>query len=238
MTDSIPESVDRLLADGFLAAYSGRADDSQRFFRSVLEVEPGNREARYKLIEQELPELAQGRGTIGLVQPVSTGLSIELALVQATSAYYRKDWAALQMLDGTLGTAENDSSSQPLALAFRALWRTKVTTPGRSLGYGREALDLADRSLACETTVFAALVRLWAAKQADDSDAWLESAYHLTDVMNAQPYAVSREMAVSVSDEVLSGIAELQAADSWQRHRAAEVRKLYEQVRDQAQSGG
>ncbi len=238
VADSIPDSVDRLLADGFLAAYGGRTEDSQRFFRSVLKIEPGNREARYKLIEQELPELAQGRGTVELIQPVSTGLSIEVALVQATSAYYRKDWATLQMLDGTLGTAENGSSSQPLALAFRALWRTKVTTPGRSVGYGREALELADRSLGGETTVFASLVRLWAAKQAGDSDAWLESAYHLTDVMNAQPYAVTREMALSVSEEVLSGIAELQPANAWQKQRADDVRKLYEQVREQAHSGG
>ena len=85
--------------------------------------------------------------------------------------------------------------------------------------------------------MFAALVRLWAAKQAGDSDAWLESAYYLTDVMNAQQYAVTREMALSVSEEVLSGIAELQTANSWQKNRAADVRKLYEEVRDQAQNG-
>ena len=227
VADSIPQSVDRLLADGFLAAYSGQAEESRRFFQAVLEAEPANRDARFKLVEQELPQLAQGRGTVGLIQPVSTGLSIELALVQATSAYYRKDWAALQMLDATLGTAAPGDSSQPLALAFRALWRTKVTTPDRRLGYGREALELADRSLAGESTVFAALVRLWAAKQAGDSDAWLESAYYLTDVMNAQQYAVTREMALSVSEEVLSGIAELRATNSWQKYRAEDVRKLY-----------
>lgn len=238
VAESIPESVDRLLADGFLAAYGGQAEDSRRFFQAVLKAEPTNRDARFKLVEQELPQLAQGRGTVGLIQPVSTGLSIELAIVQATSAYYRKDWAALQMLDGTLGTAAAGDSSQSLALAFRALWRTKVTTPDRRLGYGREALELADRSLAGESTVFAALVRLWAAKQAGDSDAWLESAYYLTDVMNAQQYAVTREMALSVSEEVLSGLAELQAADSWQKHRAEDVRKLYLEVREQAQSGG
>jgi spermidine synthase len=238
VADSIPESVDRLLADGFLAAYGGQAEDSRRFFEAVLKADPGNRDARFKLVEQELPQLAQGRGTVGLIQPVSTGLSMELALVQATSAYYRKDWAALQMLDGTLGTAAPGDSCQPLAMAFRALWRTKVTTLERRLGYGREALELADRSLAGERTVFAALVRLWAAKQAGDSDAWLESAYYLTDVMNAQQYAVTREMVLSVSEEVLSGIAELQAANSWQKHRAEDVRKLYQEVREQAQSGG
>lgn len=238
VAESIPESVDRLLADGFLAAYSGQTEDSRRFFQAVLKAEPGNRDARFKLVEQELPQLAQGRGTVGLIQPVSTGLSIELALVQATSAYYRKDWAALQMLDGTLGTAAPGDSSQPLALAFRALWRTKVTTPERRLGYGREALELADRSLAGESTVFAALVRLWAAKQAGDSDAWLESAFYLADVMNAQQYAVTREMALSVSEEVLNGIAELQAANSWQKYRAQDVRKLFLEVREQAQSGG
>lgn len=237
VTDSLPESVDRLLADGFLAAYGGQAEESRRFFQAVLKADPANRDARFKLVEQELPQLAQGRGTVGLIQPVSTGLSMELALVQATSAYYRKDWAALQMLDGTLGTASPGDSCQPLALAFRALWRTKVTTPDRRLGYGREALELGDRSLASESTVFAALVRLWAAKQAGDSDAWLESAYYLTDVMNAQQYAVTREMALSVSEEVLSGIAELQTANSWQKNRAADVRKLYEEVRDQAQNG-
>ena len=238
VADSIPESVDRLLADGFLAAYGGQVEDSRRFFRAVLEADPGNRDARFKLVEQELPQLAQGRGTVGLIQPVSTGLSMELALVQATSAYYRKDWATLQMLDGTLGTASPGDSCQPLAMAFRALWRTKVTTPDRRLGYGREALELADRSLAGETTVFAALVRLWAAKQAGDSDAWLESAYYLTDVMNAQQYAVTREMALSVAEEVLSGISEFQSTNSWQKHRAEEVRTLYEEVRNQALSAG
>ena len=55
--------------------------------------------------------------------------------------------------------------------------------------------------------------------------------------MNAQQYAVTREMALSVSEEVLSGIAELQTANSRQKHRAEDVRKLYEEVRDQAQNG-
>ncbi|NQV28747.1 MAG: fused MFS/spermidine synthase [Rhodopirellula sp.] len=234
VADSIPQSVDRLLADGFLTAYSGQTEDSRRFFQSVLEASPGNRDARFKLIEQELPQLAQGRGTAGLIQPVSTGLSVETAIVQAASAYYRKDWAVLQNLDGALGMAADGDTCQPLALAFRALWRTKVTTPERRRGYGRESLELADRSLAGETTVFAALVRLWAAKQCGDSDAWLESAYFLADVMNSQPYSVTRDMAVSVSTEVLNGVAELQPANSLQRLRAEDVRQLYVEVRDQA----
>lgn len=234
VADSISEPVDRLLADGFLAAYSGRTEDSRRFFQSVLEASPGNRDARFKLIEQELPQLAQGRGSAGLIQPVSTGMSVELAIVQAAAAYYRKDWATLQGLDGTLGIAADGDSCQPLALAFRALWRTKVTTPERRVGYGREALELADRSLAGEATVFAAMVRLWAAQQAGDTEAWLESAYFLTDVMNAQPYAVTRELASSVSMDVLSGVAELQPANSWQRQRAADVRQLFVEVQNQA----
>ena len=235
VADSLFESNDRFLADGFLAAYGGRTEGSRRFFQAVLAASPGNRDARFKLIEQELPQLAMGRGTAGLIQPVSTGMSVELAIVQAAAAYYRKDWAALQRLDGTRGIAADGDCCQPLALAFRALWRTKVTTPERRVGYGREALDLADRSLAGESTVFAAMVRLWAAKQAGDSEAWLESAYFLTDVMNSQPYAVTRELASSVSTEVLSGVAELQPANSWQRQRAEDVRQLFVEVQVQVQ---
>lgn len=234
VTESIPESADRLLADGFLAAYSGQIEESRRFFESVLQVDPGNRDARFKLIEQQLPQLAAGKGNFGLIQPVSTGVSVEQAIVQAAAAYYQKDWGQLQTLDGFLGTASDGNASQPLALAFRALWRTKVTTPQRRRQYGREALDLADRSLSSDTTVFAALIRLWAAQQAGDSDAWLESAYYLADVMNSQPYAVTRPLALSVADQVLTGIAELQPQDDWQRSRAEDVQKLYVEVRKQA----
>ena len=236
VTDAIPESVDRLLADGFLAAYSGQTEEARRYFESVLKIAPNNHDARFKLIEQQLPELAVGRGNFGLIQPVSTGVSVEQAIVQATAAYYQKDWGQLQRLDGFLGTAREGDASQPLALAFRALWRTKVTTPERRQSYGREALELADRSLSNDTTVFAALVRLWAARQAGDTDAWLESAYYLADVMNSQPYAVTREMAESVAAQVLSGVAELQPQDSWQASRAEDVRSLYVKVRDQALS--
>lgn len=236
VTESIPESADRLLADGFLAAYSGQMEESRRFFESVLQLDPGNRDARFKLIEQQLPQLAAGKGNFGLIQPVSTGVSVEQAIVQAAAAYYQKDWGRLQTLDGFLGTATEGDASQPLALAFRALWRTKVTTPQRRRSYGREALELADRSLSSDTTVFAALIRLWAAKQAGSSDAWLESAYYLADVMNSQPYAVTRPLALSVAEQILTGVAELQPQDDWQRSRAEDVQKLYVEVRKQALS--
>jgi spermidine synthase len=241
VTDAIPESIDRLLADGFLAAYSGQTEDSRRFFESVLEISPGNRDARFKLIELDLPQLAMGQSGSGkfgvsLIQQVSNSVSVEAAIIQAATAYYRKDWATLQNLDGILGTAANGDASQPLALVFRALWRTKVTTPDRRLGYGREALELADRSLSTDATVFAALVRLWAAKQAGDMDAWLESAHYLAHLMNAQPYAVTREMAESVAAQVLSRLPELQPKNSWQESRIQDVQKLYVQVRDQAQA--
>jgi spermidine synthase len=234
VTEAIPESVDRLLADGFLAAYSGQTEEARRYFESVLQLDPHNRDARFKLIEQQLPQLARGQGNIGLIQPVSTGVSVEQAIVQAAAAYYQKDWGRLQMLDGFLGTASDGDACQPLACVFRSLWRTKVTNPERRQSYGREALELADRSLAGDTTVFAALVRLWAAKQAGDTDAWLESAYYLADVMNSQPYAVTREMAESVAAQVLSGVSEIQPQNTWQTARAADVRELYVEVQNQA----
>ncbi len=223
-----------MLADGFLAAYSGQTEEARRYFESVLQLDPHNRDARFKLIEQQLPQLARGQGNIGLIQPVSTGVSVEQAIVQAAAAYYQKDWGRLQMLDGFLGTASDGDACQPLACVFRSLWRTKVTNPERRQSYGREALELADRSLAGDTTVFAALVRLWAAKQAGDTDAWLESAYYLADVMNSQPYAVTREMAESVAAQVLSGVSEIQPQNTWQTARAADVRELYVEVQNQA----
>lgn len=236
VADAIPDSTNRLLADAFLASYSGQAEDARRYFQSVLNESPGNPDARFKLLELELSELASGRQGSRFIRQVSHSSSLERALIDAATAYYQKDWATLQRLDGILGTAGDGDVCQPLALVFRALWRTKVTTNGRRQSYGREALELTDRSLAIDSTVFAALVRLWAAKQAGDADAWLESAYYLAHLMNSQPYAVTREMAESVATQVLSGVAELESANSWQQARAEDVHRLYVQVRDQAQA--
>lgn len=234
MVETVPDAGQRSLSEAFLAAYTGQSNDARKMFQDVLTERPTSSEARFKLIEMDLPQVALGQGGAGAIRLVSTASSAETAIVRAAAAYYRQDWPELQLLDGQLGTARDGDLCQPLALTFRALWRSKAITPQRREAYCREAIEFTDRALAIDPTVFAGLVRLWAAENSGSVETWLESAYFLVLLFNSQPYAVSAETADKVSRQVLSRLAELQPENSWQVLRIDSLKDLYTQVRDQA----
>jgi hypothetical protein len=155
-------------------------------------------------------------------------------VLEAATHYYGKNWAALQQLDGALGLATPADNALPLALTFRALWRSKVVGSADRHALGAEAIGLIDRAQAIAPTVFAGTVRLDASETAGDFDAWLESAAYLVELFELQPHAVTRPLAISIANRVEMVLKQAKFKNDWQRHRAEHVGALFRKVKEQA----
>jgi len=229
IAESLSSKRDRLLADGYVALYTGAADTAVSRFRAVLDVNPNDRDARFKLTEIALPQIATGQVS-NTIQLASATVSLQSPIVAAATAYYSQDWQQLQFLDGQLGTAAPGDTWLALSLTFRAAWRTKVVEEDRRQRYGEEALELIDRAIVIEPTVFAGIVRLQAAEQTERVEPWLESAVYLAHLFEKQSYAVTPKMARAVSRQVLSRVATIVPANPWQEDRCNTIRNLYQQI--------
>jgi hypothetical protein len=190
-------------------------------FRAVLETNPNDRDARFKLTEIALPQIATGQVS-ETIQLASATVSLQSPIVAAATAYYSQDWQQLQFLDGQLGTAAPGDTWLALSLTFRAAWRTKVVEENRRRRYGEEALELIDRAIVIEPTVFAGIVRLQAAEQT--------ARVELAHLFEKQSYAVTPKMGRAISRQVLNRVTTITPATPWQEDRCVTVRHLYEQI--------
>lgn len=219
------------LALGYLASYAGEPNAQDHFVRA-LNASPGDPNASFKLLEAALPQLARNDSR-DIVQ-VSHQFGRQSTIVEATMRFARKDWAGLQSLDGRLATIDTGAALLPLALTFRAAWRTKVSESPEAADLAREAIVFADRALAIEPTVFAGTVRLDAAGKAGDTAAYLESAAFLINLFQTQPHAASRSMVRRITKRVLSETKSIRTTSNWMEARVEFVRGLYEEAQRQA----
>lgn len=222
---------------GVIAAFSGDGPRAQQHFLRALQLNPTDRQSQFHLLEHVLYEAATGQGGRGVVQLVSQTQALEATVLEAARHYYAKNWAALRDLEGALAVATPADSALPLALTFRALWRSHVAAGVHTRELGAEAIRLVDRAQAIAPTVFAGTVRLEAAETAGDFSAWLESAAYLVELFELQPHAVSRRLAVSIANRVQQVTGQARFENDWQRHRATWVAELYRRVRAQAEGG-
>jgi len=229
IAESLSGKRHRLLADGYVSLYTGDFDTATARFRAVLESNPNDRDARFKLTEVTLPQIATGQIS-QTIQLASHAVSLKSPIVAAATAYYSQDWQQLQFLDGQLGTAAPGDTWLALSLTFRAAWRTKVVDENRRQRYGEEALELIDRAIVIEPTVFASIVRLQAAEQTGRVEPWLESAVYLAHLFEKQSHTVTPKMARAVSRQVLAKVATITPATSWQEDRCSTIRHLYQQI--------
>lgn len=229
LAESLSNRRDRLLAEGHIALQGSDAKTAMARFRAVLETHPNDRDALFKLTEIALPQIATGRVS-NTIQLTSGTVSLQSPLIPAATAYYSQNWEQLQFLDGQLGTAGPGDIRLPLSLAFRAAWRVKVVDPERRERFGEEALDLVDRALAIEPTVFAAIVRLQASEQTGRIDPWLESAVNLAHMFESHGHAVTPQLARSLARQVLDKLDTTNPTTPWQEDRVETIRDLYEQL--------
>ena len=230
IAESLSADRDRLLAGGYVSLYTGAHDAAAARFRAVLETSPNDRDARFKLIELALPRMATGKSA-ETIQRTSGGISSRSPIIAAAAAYYSQEWEQLQFLDGQLGTAAPGDTWLPLSLTFRAAWRTKVIDPDRRQRFGEEALELIDRALVIESSIFAAVVRLQAAEQTGRVEPWLESAVQLAHLFEQQGVVVTPRMARTVSRQVLARVETITPATPWQADRCRSIRNAYQQIR-------
>jgi spermidine synthase len=234
IAESLSGERDRLLAEGYVSLYTGDPNTAMARFRAVLEANPNDRDARFKLTEIVLPQIATGQVS-QTIQLASHAVSLKSPIVAAATAYYSQDWQQLQFLDGQLGIAAPGDIWLALSLTFRAAWRTKVVDENRRQRYGEEALELIDRAIVIEPTVFASIVRLQAAEQTGRVEPWLESAVYLAHLFEKQSHTVTPKMARAVSRQVLARVATITPTTPWQKDRCDTIRKLYEQIQTAGQ---
>lgn len=238
MAESLSRRRDRLVAEGFVELQTGNAKTGLQRFRAALDIAPDDRDARFKMLEIALPQIATGRVSETIQLTSGTTVSLQSPLIPAAAAYYSQNWEQLQFLDGQLGTAGPSDIWLPLCLCFRAAWRTKVVDPERRERYGEEALELVDRAMSIEPTVFAGIIRLQAAEQTGRIDEWLESAVHLARMFESHGHAVTPQLAKSLAGQVLNHVRTLTPETQWHEDRIDHVRNLYQQVLAAASNPG
>jgi len=231
---SIDDGKQRAVSLGVLATFAGDGAEAQGHFLRALELDPKDRQSQFRLLEHVLYEAATGRGNRSVIQLASQARGLEATVLEAATHYYGKNWAALQQLDGALAVATPADNALPLALTFRALWRSKVAGGPDRRELGTEAIRLVDRAQAIAPTVFAGTVRLEAAETAGDFDAWLESAAYLVELFELQPHAVTRPLATSIANRVELVLKQAKFQNDWQKHRAEYVGALFRKVKQQA----
>ena len=234
ITESLANSIDRSACRGMLASAKGDVPTARERFVEVLVARPNDRNSRFKLIEPLLQLAANRNAPPEFVQLVSSSTTTEQAVVEAARRYYRKDFAGLKQLDGELSLARPSDACFAQSLLFRALWRAKVTQSSRKSELAQEAIEMSDRALAIEPTVFGGLVRWWAAKSLDDAAMTVESAAYLVIAMQSQPAALSPSSAMQLAQQVTVELDRIEAETSFSRERLIEVRALYRQVEQAA----
>lgn len=234
--ESLENRVDRLVAEGFMAAYSGRQEIAERQLTRALEIDPCHRGARFKLLEMFLPQVAAGGGPVIFR---SENLDrLEAVLVEAAACYQRKDWEGLRRLDGRLATASPGGVEEPMAQTFRALWRTSQMNTDQRFELGREAIDLIDRVMAVQRAVLPGVIRLRASEQADEMAAWLESAYQLTRLVESlDRISTQRAMIVGQSDHILSTLDSIEPETYWIKDRVELLKSRFEKMREDVHPG-
>ncbi len=231
-----PNQIEQAKARGMLALSKGEVMEARNAFVDVLLARPNDRTARFKLMEPMLQLAGNPQAPREFLQLVSGSDAVELAVVEAAKKYAQRDFVGLRSIDGQLSLARPNDACFPQALLFRALWRSKVTNAERKAELGREAMEFADRALAIEPSMFGAMVRLWAAQNANEPHYYVESAAFLIDVLQRQPGSMTATNATLLSKQVLAEVTRLESDQSLSQARLTEVRRLYEDLATNAQS--
>lgn len=230
ITASVPNPVDQSKARGMLALAKGETRTAQQHFVEVMLARSNDRTARFKLMEPMLQLAGNVNAPREFVQLVAASTGVEVAVVEAAKKYQQRDYPGLKSLDGQLALARPNEACFPQALLFRGLWRSKVTLAPNKEELALEAIAFADRALAIESSMFGALVRLWAAQNGDLPGHYVESAAFLVDILNREPGAMSASNAGQLAQQVIAELQRLEGESDLSRDRIVEVRQLYEAV--------
>ena len=214
-----------LLARGLVYSKAGDQAAATKAFEQSFALNPNDDNTRFKLIEGSLTQIAMGTASPNMMA-IASGLKGPVgALIAASQCHYRDDMRGLSRLDGYLSQVKPTDLCFPLATYFRALWRTKVTASHLRVPCGREALDLVDRGLACNPSVFGALVRINAAAAANQPDVFVESADYAARLFESQD--ASPRTIESASSLVLNGINAMGDDDRVPAHRLKQVKTRF-----------
>lgn len=170
---TIDDDATRALVTGFVRGAVGQVDEVREAFMAALRADPGNQDARFALIEPELPDLAAGRASADVLD-LAAGLSGPAAAVaRGWRLAARQDYDGLVSLESQLAATEVTDLWFPEATQLRADWRTRLAGDPR---YANDALRMLDRALFIRPSTNLFMLRAAAAVNLNDNDAFIESA--------------------------------------------------------------
>ncbi|HID21976.1 MAG TPA: hypothetical protein EYP14_06200, partial [Planctomycetaceae bacterium] len=224
VAQSIREPAARWLALGLVAAKRGRSAEARRALLESLTLDSDNPNATFAYLEPMLVPLARGQADPAVAQIASSLRGPAAAVVYACRLHAQGDAKRMADLEPWLAQARPTDTFFALATTFRAYWRSRVTAPELQGVYAEQALELLDRSLATDPSLFAALLRVQAAARAGQDETLIESIAYVARLFQSQPEAASPRMIQSTVPLLLKRLDSLSLADRSLADRVAEVR--------------
>jgi spermidine synthase len=233
LRETVQDASLQLLISAQLSGYAGQVDAVSASLRAALRADPSSAEARFALLESELPAFARGEASQE-AKDLVIGLPRSGSAVIAGWRYAAtEDWRALADLDSVLADAKITDLWFPEATQLRAQWRTRAA----DATYARDALRMLDRALLIRPTLSLYVLRAAAADRMSDIDAFAETvsyaAEYVDDLLNRSArgaYTLSKTE-LDVARRQLQGLRSrlLQTADMRENRPQAVARRV-EQV--------
>jgi spermidine synthase len=143
-----PDESTRALIVGLLYAARDQSDQANSAYRTAVELDPSNAQARFLSISRNLAMLAQGNAADDVTERARSLPASAAAVIQGWQYAAQQDWQSLAQIDGPLGRAGVTDMWYPEAVRLRVEWRSKVTSAPES--YAFDALRLIDRAVLIE----------------------------------------------------------------------------------------
>ncbi len=171
---SNPSTQALVAAIGF--EYNGNLASMNEALRVALSYDPGNVQARYKLVSAELPSFARRSPSAEALALAGELEGAPAAVVEAWPLGAEQDWQALADLDQVLGRSRVTDLWYPAAVKLRADWRNKVANRPE---YANDALRLVDRVLVVRPELDLYVLRAASAATLADDEAFVESGRYV-----------------------------------------------------------
>jgi tetratricopeptide (TPR) repeat protein len=172
-----PRTTNQLLIYGLVYTNSGQTQRAREAYEAALAADPGNDQARYLLIRDQLGLLNSDAASTESQMIASQLPETAAAVVEGWGYGGSQNYPAMAQLDPVLNRTRITDAWYPEAVRLRAEWRTSVSTDRERFAF--DALRLIDRAVVISPSRDLFLLRLLAGIALNDGDVAVESARYV-----------------------------------------------------------
>ena len=176
--ESFTDPAQQQFAKAVIARSMGDSEKTKRFLQGALSADPGLNEARFLLCEQFANEFLAGRVPESVQQVYDELHSPEREVFNALLAVQNSDFAKIAALEPQLAAVPRDNLAFVFSLYQRAAWRAAPHNDPRAWLHAKQALELVDQAMSTWNLNQGYLMRINAARMADEPDKVVETARH------------------------------------------------------------